>query len=49
MITGCAVTRGNSEDPVGKEQGGREQKTGKKMEGEKGQNTGRAAERCEMF
>lgn len=21
MITGCAVTRGNSEDPAGKEQG----------------------------
>lgn len=35
MITGCAVTRGNSEDPVGKEQGGREQKTGKRTEGKK--------------
>lgn len=35
MITECAVTRGNSEDPVGKEQGGREQKTGKRTEGEK--------------
>lgn len=33
LITGCAVTRGNSEDPVGREQGKRERKTERRKKG----------------
>lgn len=41
MITGCAVTRGNSEDPVGNQLGDMRQKGRKEEREGRGQNTGR--------